>query len=212
MGDELMDCEDWSEHQAYHGCVQSLLPTDLPCMYCSHPVTHEHGCYEREFYGLGAQRSVWRIHRRFCPACERTFALLPMTVAPYQRVSIVVQDIATALLSGTASHEQVLERLKDLGLSVSESTIRRWYSRVRKQIEQVLTQVSRWVQMERPNMDVPRLRVHVRDQSVLYYYERLTQVAKHSGHVNLQLGHGFMFSPSVSVNRVFGCVAPGYSP
>lgn len=62
-----------------------------------------------------------------------------MTVAPYQRVSIVVQDIATALLAGTDSHEQVLKRLNDLGLSVSESTIRRWYARVRRQIEQVLT-------------------------------------------------------------------------
>lgn len=70
------------EQEAYRRWVQSLLPADVPCTHCSHPVTHEHRCYERELKSFGKQHSVWQIHRSFCPACERTFALLPMVVAP----------------------------------------------------------------------------------------------------------------------------------
>lgn len=66
--------------------------------------------------------------------------------------------------------------------------------------------------MERPDLALQLPGFHVRNRSVQYYYQRLTLVAKHSGHVNLQFGLGFMFSSSVSVNRVFRYVVPGYSP
>lgn len=125
------------EKESYYEFLQSLQPSDMVCVYCSHPVTHEH-----QPYNLNGERTVWQIHRRLCPACEQTFGLLLMTMAPYQRISIMAQDVAVSLLSGTASHEQVLAQLRDIGVSISESTVRRWYERVRTQIERVLAEVS----------------------------------------------------------------------
>ena len=56
--------------------------------------------------------------------------------------------------------------MEDIGLSIYESTVRWWYKRVRKQIEQVLTEVVAWVQILRPEVSVPSVRARVRNRTV----------------------------------------------
>ncbi|MCF8567629.1 hypothetical protein LLE49_23195 [Alicyclobacillus tolerans] len=146
------------------------------------------------------------------PACQRTFSLTPVCLAPFQRVLIQVQDAAVSLLAGRSTVEQVIGLLIDIGVSISQSTVRRWYAKLRGQIESVLKDVSRWVQQQRPDVALPRLRRDVRDPAVFCYYERLLLVPSHSGQVNAALGKGFLLTTSVTVNRVSFTVAPRFFP
>lgn len=200
------------EKREYERVIQSLSPCDVPCIYCGHSHTQEHGCYEREPQITDEAHIRWSIHRRLCPACEKTFSLMPICLAPFQRVFIQVQDAAVSLLAGRDTVEQVVERLSEIGMSISESTVRRWYARLRVQVEAVLKDVWRWVQAQRPDATLPPLRVDVRNPEVFYYYERLLMVPAHTGHVIATLGRNFPCSSSVTVNRVSFVVNPGRSP
>lgn len=201
------------EHLGYERVVQSLSPCDVPCIHCGHrPRTHGHGCYEREPKPTDEESFKWFIHPRLCPVCERTFSLSPICLTPFQRVFVQVQDGAISLFAGRNTIQEVLELLREIGISVFESTVRRWYARLRGQIEPVLRDVSRRVQVQRPDAVIPPLRIGVRDSEVLYHYERLLAVPAHTGHVNATLGAYLVGSPSVTVNRVSFATSPGNSP
>ncbi len=68
----------------YLSFVASLLPTDHPCIHCANLRTHGHGFYPRAVHFEHFSEFL-RIHRRYCPACHKTFGLLPETVALISR-------------------------------------------------------------------------------------------------------------------------------
>ena len=200
------------EQAEYTRFVRDLRPIEVACIHCAHPVTHEHGAYERQPHGKGGQQSVWSIHRRLCPACEHTFALHPACMAPYQRVMIQVQDLVAYLLAGNRTYEQVVVELQEIGVTITAPTIRRWFDRISKQVTTVLSTVTSRVLEQLPNMALPKYRLKAKHADILYYYEILSKTANHSGVVNLWLGTNCLFAPSESVNRVSRNCAPGFSP
>lgn len=48
------------EKREYGRVIQSLSPCDVPCIYCGHSRTHEHGCYEREPQITDVERGKFR--------------------------------------------------------------------------------------------------------------------------------------------------------
>jgi len=200
------------EQAEYIRFVQDLRPNEVACIRCAHPVTHEHGAYERKPHTKGGQRSVWSIHRRFCPACEHTFALHPACMAPYQRVMIHVQDLVAYLLAGNRTYEQVVVELQEIGVTITVPTIRRWFDRIRKHVTTVLSNVVSVVLRQLPNMALPKYRLKALHADILYYYEILSKTANHSGMVNLWLGTNCLFAPSESVNRVSHGATPWFYP
>jgi len=109
----------------YHRIAGNLLPIDVPCIHCGHVRTHEHGTYERNPQTVSEDYLQWKMHRRLCPTCERTFSLLPSCLAPYQKVFISIQDAVVSMLAGNHTYEQVLGQLKELGLTVTVGMMRR---------------------------------------------------------------------------------------
>jgi Domain of unknown function (DUF6431) len=204
-----VDCESVNPDE-YANLVQRLLPQDVPCIYCSHLWTYAHAYYLRQPFDLDEVRHKLRIQRRQCPCCKRTFSLLPAFVAPFQRYTLVVQDLIASLLSGTATFEFALSALAELGVSLSESSARAWFSRIGEQVLYMLSLFSRIVQREHPAIQLPRLRRNVRDVRVCAYYDRLRTLGNRcgSGFWNLMRQAVYLFAPSVSVNRVSYGLSP----
>lgn len=198
----------------YTDIVKRLHPCDVPCIYCGHLFTYVLGYYCRRPIGLGGLRYDFRQQRRECPICDRTFALLPSFVAPFQRYTIVVQDLLVGLFSGTLTLEDTLLKLAEAGVCLGESSARNWFFRIQKQVAEILALFSRMVQSERPDIPLPPLRVGVRDVRVCAYYDRLMLLEgpKNSGAWNLTRRIACLFSPSVSVNRVSYGLSPAFPP
>ncbi|MCL6444071.1 MAG: hypothetical protein K6T83_11550 [Alicyclobacillus sp.] len=189
--------------EEYESIVDALKPADVPCIRCESPVTHRHGTYLR--VPLDLPQGL-RVRRRLCPACERTFALLPSFLAPYQRASIPVQDEACARLAKGEPYEDVLRHLDARGLPLFEATtLRRWFLRLVRQVQQILPAVTALAQRQTPEVPLPALRMDVREPAVLAYYERLAiwrGSDATSAAWNLLRRIVCVFAPSVSVNRV----------
>lgn len=196
----------------YDQAILTLMPSDVPCIYCHHPKTHSHGSYPRKPYNFHEVREMWRIHRRFCPNpdCARTFGLLPSILAPYARFVIVAQDMAAHDLAQGTSYEQTATRLDDHGVSPSESTLRRWFGRMQEHTRKMLPLLSSMLQNQQPERRLPALRSGVRDPIVCAYYDQLGIWGKaHSGGWNCLRRRICLFAPSVSVNRVSYGLSPG---
>ncbi|WP_407654018.1 DUF6431 domain-containing protein [Alicyclobacillus cycloheptanicus] len=204
-----VDCESVNADE-YANLVHRLLPQDIPCIYCGHLCTYVHAYYLRRPFDLDEQRHHLWIQRRQCPSCQRTFALLPSFVAPFQRYTLVIQDLLSSLLSGRATLEFALSTLAELGVSLSESSARAWFSRVSAQVPDILARFSSFVQRHLPDAHLPRLRTHVRDVRVCAYYDRLRLLGDdgHSGVWNRLRQVVYLFAPSVSVNRVSYGLSP----
>jgi len=207
-----IDCESVNPDD-YANLVCRLLPQDIPCIYCGHLCTYVHAYYLRRPFDLDEIRRCLWIQRRQCPCCKRTFSLLPAFVAPFQRYTLVIQDLLVSLLSGTATLGFALSTLAELGVSLSESSARAWFSRVSKQIREMLAHFSSFVQRQLPDIQLPPLRFRVRDVRVCAYYDRLKVLGDdcHSGVWNRMRQVVCLFAPSVSVNRVSYGLSPGNS-
>jgi hypothetical protein len=196
----------------YDQTILTLKPSDVPCIYCPHPKTHSHGTYPRKPFTFHEVRELWAIHRRYCPHpdCGRTFALLPEILAPYARFVIVAQDMAVAHLAEGTSYERTAIQLDEQGVSLSETTLRRWFTRIQDQTRNLLPTLSRLLQNQDPERHMPALRRHVRDPIVCAYYGRLRLWGKnHSGAWNALRRIVCLFAPPVSVNRVSYGLSPG---
>src|SRR5690606_5932166 len=108
------------------------------CIHCINEKTHAHGTYSRRPFTFRGTRELWNIHRRHCPKCNGTFGLLPDILAPYARYDIVVQDLAVAKIAEGRTYEQTACELDEQDISPSESTLRRWFTRMQKQVRQVI--------------------------------------------------------------------------
>ena len=207
-----VDCESVNADN-YANLVHRLLPQDIPCIYCGHICTYVHAYYLRQPFDLDERRHHLWIQRRQCPSCQRTFSLLPTFVAPFQRYTLVIQDLLSSLLSGSATCEFALSTLAELGVSLSESSARAWFSRVSAQIRDMLAIFSSFVQCKLPDVQLPPLRLYVRDVRACAYFDRLKLLGVdcHSGVWNRQRQVVYLFAPSLSVNRVSYGLSPGDS-
>lgn len=198
-----VDCESVNPDE-YANLVQRLLPQDVPCVHCLHLCTYVHGYYLRRPFDIDEVRHELWIQRRQCPSCQRTFALLPAFVAPFQRYTLVIQDLLASLLSGTATLEFALSTLAGFGVLLSESSARAWFSRICEQVPHILPLFSRLALCQRPDTQLPRLRRDVRNVRVCAYYDRMRILGEscNSGCWNLRRQTIYLFAPSVSVNRV----------
>lgn len=194
----------------YEQAVRTLKPIDIPCIYCPSTKTHAHGTYPRRPFTFHEKRELWDIHRRHCPTCRRTFALLPSILAPYARFVIHAQDLAAAKIAEGGRYEHVACHMDEHGISPSESTLRRWFLRMQEQVRFILPLLSRMLQNEAPNRHLPAWRGQVRDPSVCAYYDRLRMWGSfHSGAWNALRRIVCLFAPSVSGNRVSYGLSPG---
>lgn len=191
-------------HSRYHELIQALQPSDVPCIHCSHRLTHGQGYYLRKPYTFEGFREEWDIHRRLCPSCHRTFGLLPSHLAPYARYTIDVQDKAVSSVGESRSYEQTASDLARQGATVEPRTVRQWFRRFQIQVRQMLPALSSTLQREQPQRELPLLRSGVRDTHTCSYYDRLSLLGSlpHSGAWNLLRRIVCLFAPSVSVNRV----------
>ena len=197
--------------EEYASLVRELRPSDVPCIYCPRLYTYVHGYYLRRPYDVDEVRHCFSQQRRLCPACKRTFALLPSFVAPFQRYTILIQDLLSSLLAGTVTVDAALSTLAEWGVGVSESCARRWFTRMRNQVRHVIAQFSRIVQVHRLDVPLPLLPAGVKDPLLCAYYDRLVllEVKSGSGFWNLRREAMCLFAPSLSVNRVsYGLSAP----
>ena len=204
-----VDCESVNPDD-YANLVHRFLPQDVPCIYCRHLCTYVHAYYLRRPFDLGEIRHHLWIQRRQCPSCKRTFALLPSFVAPFQRYTLVIQDLVTSLIAGAATFEFALSTLAELGVSLGESSARAWFSRVSEQVRDMLAHFSSLVQRQLPDVQLPPMRLDVRDVRACAYYDRLRLLGDdcHSGVWNRQRQVVYLFAPSVSVNRVSYGLSP----
>lgn len=200
--------------EEYANIVRRLQPQDAPCIYCPHFYTYVHGYYLRRPFDLDEIRHDFWQQRRQCPDCKRTFTLLPSFVAPYQRYTIIVQDLLASLLAGTLTVDDALSKLAEYGVSLSESSARKWFARIQEQVSGIIALFSRVVQFHRPDVPLPSLRHNVRDSLLCAYYDRiaLLGVAGGSGFWNLRRQIVCLFAPSLSVNRVSYGLSPALPP
>lgn len=200
--------------EEYGNIVRKLEPRDVPCIYCPHLYTYVHGYYLRHPLDLNGIRHELKQQRRQCPDCKRTFTLLPSFVAPFQRYTIVVQDLVASLLAGTMAVDSVLSKLAEWGVVLSEASARSWFTRIQKQVFDIIALFSRVVQSHRPDVPMPPLRHNVRDALLCVYYDRLAllDVAGGSGFWNLRRQVICLFAPSLSANRVSYGLSPCIPP
>lgn len=200
--------------EEYATVLRKLQPCDVPCVYCPHLYTYVHGYYLRRPFDLGEIRHDFLQQRRQCPDCKRTFTLLPSFVAPFQRYTVVVQDLLASLLAGTLTVNGALTQLAACGICLSESSARCWFTRVQAQVSEIIALFSRIVQFHRPDVPLPSLRRNVRDSVLCAYYDRLALlgVTDGSGFWNLRRQVVCLFAPSLSVNRVSYGLSPASPP
>lgn len=199
----------------YLSWVASLLPTDNPCIHCANLLTHGHGFYPRAIHFEHFSEFL-RIHRRHCPACHRTFGLLPETVAPYQRVAISVQDAVVSGLGSGKSYSKVAETISSPLGPLSTQTLKRWYVRGSQQIQSITTRFTALVLSAQP-AGIPIIPHSVRDRTVCFFYALGEQWHGVGGSGisaawNTLRTMVCLFSPSVSVNRVSYGLEPGHFP
>lgn len=135
-------------------------------------------------------------------------------MAPFQRYTIRVQDLLASLLAGTFTVDDALTQLAAWGVCLSESSARKWFTRIREQVREIIAQFSGMVQFHRPDIPLPSLRPHVRDSLLCAYYDRLARLgtADDSGFWNLRRQIVCLFAPSLSVNRVSYGLSPALPP
>lgn len=200
----------------YLSWVASLLPADHPCIHCEYPLTHGHGFYPRVIHFEHFSEFLC-IHRRHCPACKKTFGLLPETVAPYQRVAISVQDAVVSGLGSGRSYTKVSETIPSPLGPLSTQTLKRWYVRGSQQIRSITTRFTAFVLSAQPDVRIPSIPHSVRDRTVCFFYAlgeqwHSTCQSGTSAAWNILRNVVCLFSPLVSVNRVSWGLEPGHFP
>ncbi|KUO96206.1 hypothetical protein ATW55_09575 [Ferroacidibacillus organovorans] len=200
----------------YLSWVASLLPADQPCIHCANPRTHGHGFYPRSIHFEHFSEFLC-IHRRHCPACNQTFGLLPETVAPYQRVAISVQDAVVSELGSGRSYTKVSETISSPLGPLSMQTLKRWYIRGSQQIQSIAPRFSALMLSVQPACLIPSIPHSVRDRTVCFFYAMGEQWHDVGGSGisaawNALRTMLYLFSPSVSVNRVSYGLSPGHFP
>ncbi len=208
MPGHLKDC--------YLSFVASLLPVDSPCIHCANPRTHGHGFYPRVIH-FEDFSEVLCIHRRHCPTCHKTFGLLPEMVAPYQRVAISVQDAVVSRLGSGRSYAKVTESIPSPLGPLSTQTLKRWYVRGAQQIQRITARFTALVLSAEPTCLIPSIPHSVRDRTVCFFYAMGEQWHDVGGYGmsaawNTLRTMVYLFSPSVSVNRVSYGLTPGHFP
>lgn len=151
---------------------------------------------------------VFTVHICIHTSTDTTF------VAPFQRYTIMVQDLLVSLLAGTLTVNGALTQLAACGVCLSESCARNWFTRVQKQVSEIIALFSRIVQFQRPDVPLPLLRRSVRDSLLCADYDRLALLGAtaNSGFWNLRREVVCLFAPSLSVNRVSYGLSPALPP
>lgn len=62
---------------------------NLRCHNCSSPVVTRHATYQRHLYKTREDRTIIEVQRMKCCSCFITFVLLPESIIPYKRYSLV---------------------------------------------------------------------------------------------------------------------------
>ncbi len=190
----------------YEEYIASLHPTDQPCIHCFYFLTHGHGYYPRTIHFEYCSES-FRVHRRHCPVCKKTFGLLPEILAPYQRVAIAVQETVTRQLASGMSYANVVGTIPSPLGPLSTQTLKRWYGRATAQISDISARFAALVFSQQPDTRLPTIPTTVRDRSVCLFYvlgekwEASVESCTSSIWNTLRIAI-CLFAPSVSVNRV----------
>jgi transposase-like protein len=101
--------------------------TQVACPKCQNPAgITRHGSYLRQFYLTASQRIKITVTRARCHACDRTFVLLPASVAPYKRY--ILETMLKALRLARSKSIYAVENTLD----ICASTIRRWQMQFEK--------------------------------------------------------------------------------
>jgi len=127
------------------------------------------------------------------------------------------QDAVVSGLGSGKSYTKVAEMIPSPLGPLSTQTLKRWYVRGSRQIQDITTRFAALVLSAQPDALIPIIPHSVRDRTVCFFYVLGEQwhTASHSGTSaawNTLRTMVCLFSPSVSVNRVSYGLAPGHFP